>query len=309
MTNALSPDSYLGRDAVDRNGDKIGSIGQVYLDDSTGEPDWVTVNTGLFGHKEKFVPLAGASFTGDDVVLPFDKAVVKDAPDIADADHLDEDEERVLYDYYGQHGTLGRSGGETSVSSGRDADRLTDSAGLAGAGTTGTDPTVGVGRSDAATTAGVGSAGDTDLAGAGVTGGPGHDVSGPSTDNAMTRSEEHLQVGTERVEAGRARLRKYVVTEQETVTVPVTREEVRVEREPITEANRGEALSGGDITEEEYEVVLTEERPVVTTEAVPVERVRLDTETVTEQQTVTGDVRKEEIEVDDPTTGTGRDRI
>jgi uncharacterized protein (TIGR02271 family) len=95
----------------------------------------------------------------------------------------------------------------------------------------------------------------------------------------MTRSEEHLRVGTEQVEAGRARLRKYVVTEQQSVQVPVSREEVRVEREPITDANRGDALSGGQITEEEHEVVLHAERPVVETEAVPVERVRLGTET------------------------------
>ena len=88
--------------------------------------------------------------------------------------------------------------------------------------------------------------------------------------------------------------------------VPVTREEVRVEREPITDANRGDALSGAAITEEEHEVVLHAERPVVTTEAVPVERVRLGTETVTEQETVTGEVRKEQIEVDDPTTTTKR---
>ena len=120
----------------------------------------------------------------------------------------------------------------------------------------------------------------------------------------MTRSEEHLRVGTEKVEAGRARLRKYVVTEQQSVQVPVSREEVRVEREPITDANRGDALSGADITEEEHEVVLHDERPVVTTEAVPVERVRLGTETVTEQETVTGEVRKEQIELDDPTTTT-----
>jgi uncharacterized protein (TIGR02271 family) len=121
----------------------------------------------------------------------------------------------------------------------------------------------------------------------------------------MTRSEEHLNVGTEQVEASRARLRKYVVTDQQSVQVPVSREEVRVQREPITDANRGDALSGGQITEEEHEVVLTAERPVVTTEAVPVERVRLGTETVTQKQTVTGDIRKEQIEVDNPTT-TGR---
>ena len=105
---------------------------------------------------------------------------------------------------------------------------------------------------------------------------------------------------------GRARLRKYVVTEQQSVEVPVSREEVRVEREPITDANRGDALSGADITEEEHEVVLHEERPVVATEAVPVERVRLSTETVTDEETVSGEVRKERIEVDDETLPRGR---
>ncbi len=115
----------------------------------------------------------------------------------------------------------------------------------------------------------------------------------------MTRSEERLRVGTQRVEAGRARLRKYVVSENVTQTVPVSREEVRVEREPITDANIGNAMDGPAISEEEHEVTLHAERPVVQKEAVPVERVRLDTETVTEQQTVTDEVRKEQIEVDD----------
>jgi uncharacterized protein (TIGR02271 family) len=130
----------------------------------------------------------------------------------------------------------------------------------------------------------------------------GHDTSGPTTDDAMTRSEEHLRVGTESVESGRARLRKYVVSENVTQTVPVSREEVRVEREPITDANVGDALDGPAISEEEHEVVLHAERPVVAKEAVPVERVRLDTHTVTEQETVSEQVRKEQIELDDETT-------
>ena len=129
------------------------------------------------------------------------------------------------------------------------------------------------------------------------TGTVGHDTSGPTTDSAMTRSEETLRVGTEKVETGRARLRKYVVTETETRTVPVSHEEVRVEREPITDGNVGAALDGPAISEEEHEVVLTEERPVVQKEAVPVERVRLDKETVTEQAQITEDVRKEQIEL------------
>ena len=141
----------------------------------------------------------------------------------------------------------------------------------------------------------------------------GHDTSGPTTDSAMTRSEESLRVGTEKVEAGRARLRKYVVTETETRTVPVSHEEVRVEREPITDGNVGAALDGPAISEEEHEVVLTAEQPVVQKEAVPVERVRLDKETVTEQVQVTEDVRKEQIELegaDDvyPSTGGGEAR-
>ena len=114
----------------------------------------------------------------------------------------------------------------------------------------------------------------------------------------MTLSEERLNVGTQTQETGRARLRKYVVTENVTQTVPVQREEVRVEREPITDDNVGDATSGPDITEDEHEVVLREERPVVEKEAVPVERVRLDTDTVTDEVTVSEDVRKEEIDTD-----------
>ncbi|OEV03995.1 YsnF/AvaK domain-containing protein, partial [Streptomyces nanshensis] len=116
--------------------------------------------------------------------------------------------------------------------------------------------------------------------------------------DAMTRSEEHLRVGTERFETGRARLLKYVVTEEVEQSVPVRHEEVRIEREPITEANRAEAMSGPQISEDAYEVVLHDERPVVETEAVPVERIRLVTEEHVDQETVRGTVRKERIEVE-----------
>ena len=259
MTNATSADQYIGRRAVDPQGSKIGSVGQVYLDDETGQPDWVTVNTGLFGTRENFVPLRGSRIDGDDLVLPFEKDVVKDSPEIPDVSHLDPDEEQALYAYYERYLGVDRAEYEQTTTSANDRRRRT-------------------GRGES------------------------YDSSGPNTDDAMTRSEEKLRVGTEKVEAGRARLRKYVVTEQQSVQVPVSREEVRIEREPITDAKRGDALSGADITEEEHEVVLHEERPVVATEAVPVERVRLGTEAVTEQQTVSGEVRKEQVELDDATT-------
>jgi uncharacterized protein (TIGR02271 family) len=114
----------------------------------------------------------------------------------------------------------------------------------------------------------------------------------------MTRSEEHLRVGTETQEVGRARLRKHVVTEHQQVSVPVAHDEVTLEREPITDANRGAAHDGPAISEEEHEVTLHAQHPVVDTEAVAVERVRLATQTVTNQETVGGQVRKEEIELD-----------
>jgi uncharacterized protein (TIGR02271 family) len=137
----------------------------------------------------------------------------------------------------------------------------------------------------------------------------GRDTSGPTTDDAMTRSEEELQVGTTQRERGRERLRKYVTTEQQTVTVPVQREELRVEREPITDANLDDATSGPAISEEEHEVTLREEEPVVEKRAVPKERVRLDTETVTDERQVSEEVRKEQIEVDGDQSTYRDDRV
>ncbi|GAA2727143.1 DUF2382 domain-containing protein [Cellulomonas aerilata] len=254
-----------GGTVVGDDGASIGKVSQVFLDDRTGDPEWVTVTTGLFGTGESFVPLGQASVRGDEVVVPYDKSTVKGAPRVADSSgHLSEAEEAELYRYYGLDDTGGVDADDTRH------------------GTTST---------------GTGTAGYGDATAVNQHGTVGHDTSGPTTDSAMTRSEERLHVGTERVATGRARLRKYVVTEQETVTVPVSREEVRLEREPITDANVGDALSGPAISEEEHEVVLTEERPVVDKETVPVERVRLDTDVVTETETVTEDVRKEQIEL------------
>ena len=197
---------------------------------------------------------------------------MKDAPKIDTDGHLSPAEEEELYRYYGM-------GDGTAL------------------GTERTDTMTTTGTADTMTT---GTAGYADTRGT-----VGHDTSGPTTDDAMTRSEERMTVGTASEEIGRARLRKFVVTENVTESVPVTREEVRVEREPITDANVGNALDGPAISEEEHEVVLHAEQPVVAKEAVPVERVRLDKETVTEQAQVSEELRKEQIEVDGDTT---RDR-
>jgi uncharacterized protein (TIGR02271 family) len=113
----------------------------------------------------------------------------------------------------------------------------------------------------------------------------------------MTRSEEELRVGTTERESGRVRLQKYVVEDEVTETVPVRRVVVRVEREPITDANRGDALDGPAISEEEHEVVLHAEEAVVDKRAVPKERIRLETDVTTDEETVSETVRKERVDV------------
>lgn len=264
MISSENLPTLSGSTVIDQDGNKIGTLGQVYVDPQTGEPNWATVNTGFFGLSESFVPLSDATTEGDGTVrVAYSKEMVKDAPRIDADGPLDQDQEDELYRYY-----MGDSSS-------------TFTAGTAGTDYVGSDYDDASARTDAGTT--------------------GHDTSGPNTDTAMTRSEEQLRVGKERVETGRARLRKYVVTEQQSVNVPVSREEVRLEREPITDENIDAAMSGPDISEEEHEVILSEERPVIDKETVPVERVRLDTDTVTENERVTDDVRREEIELEGDT--------
>ncbi len=250
---------WRGQTMVGSGGDKIGKIEEIYLDQETEQPEWALVHTGLFGTQSTFVPIAEATTDDDKVVVPFDKAHVKDAPKMKADGELSQRDEAALYSHYGleyteSHSDSGLPEGGTNGDTAHDTTR---------------DRTDGV---------------------------VGNDVSGRETDAAMTRSEEELRVGTTQREAGRARLRKYVVTENVTQTVPVQREEVRVEREPITDANRDAATSGAEISEEEHEVVLHEEQVVVEKTAVPKERVRLDTDTVTEQRSVSEQIRKEQIE-------------
>jgi uncharacterized protein (TIGR02271 family) len=233
---------WRGRTVVASDGDKIGTLEEIYLDTETGEPEWATVRTGLFGAQQTFIPLVQVDHRRGEVVVPYSKDQVKDAPSVDPDGQLSPDEEDRLYSHYG----IGH-------------------------------PEQAVGR----------------------------DVSGPTTDDAMTRSEEELRVGTTKHERGRARLRKYVVTEEVQQTVPVQREEVRIEREPITDANVDRALDGPEISEEEHEVVLHEEEPVVEKRVVPKERVRMGKDTHTDEAQVSDEVRKERIEADGDVGETG----
>jgi uncharacterized protein (TIGR02271 family) len=272
--------TWRGQTMFGAGGEKIGSIEEIYLDAETNEPEWALVNTGLFGTKHSFVPLQEASGSGNGVQVPYDKSTIKDAPKMDPDGRLSQQEEQQLYQHYGLQYTEMRS----------------DSGLPEGGAATGTAGTTGMTESTTTGTAGTSSAGyaDTDV----ERGGPGRDTSGPNTDDAMTRSEEELTVGKTERETGRVRLKKYIVEDQVTQTVPVRREEVRIEREPITDANIGDATSGPDLSEEEHEVTLHAEEPVAQKRVVPKERVRLDKDVEVSEETVSDTLRKEQIDVE-----------
>ncbi len=234
MINKESIPNVLGKTAYDDSHNAIGQVSHVYVDDRTEQPEWMTVHTGMQGSKVTFVPMEPAEMRGGEIVVPFQKEQVRNAPNV-EADvpvHLSEQDEANMYDYYGMR-----------------------------------HPTV-----------------------------PGTAAPQQSTDEAMTRSEERLRVGVEGQDTGRVHLRKYVVTEDQQQTVPVRKEKLRIEREPINDQNRERAMSGPDISEADFELVQHEEHPVVSKETVPVERVRLTKDESTENQTVRGKVRRERID-------------
>lgn len=238
-------DQLRGSDLYDQTGSKIGSIGEVYLDDQTNEPAFLTVNTSLFGMNETFVPYQSVSRDGDNLVAPFEKSFVKDAPNIAADGSLTPEEEEEIFRYYSLDSGTGRD---------RDRDGVRD-----------------------------------------------HDRTAAGDQQQVVAHEERLNVGKEQVETGRARLRKHVVTEKQQVEVPVQREELVVERESI-DPNSPEARRGGGIDADrgdvEETVTLREERPVVDKETVATEKVNVGKRVVEVKETVGGEVRKEQIDID-----------
>jgi sporulation protein YlmC with PRC-barrel domain len=212
MISAQNVASLIGAKVVDPEGDKIGSVGQIYVDPATGLPNWATVKTGFFGSSESFVPLEQADEVGGELRVAFSKDFVKHSPRTAVDGEISHDEEASLYSYY--HGDTDADGANAA-----DADNASDS--------DGDNPSTvtRAGDADSPRT----DDGDTPRR-------DDHNPAGPTTDDAMTLSEEQLHVGTERVVTGRARLRKHIVTEERTITVPVSHEEVRLERDPATDA-------------------------------------------------------------------------
>ena len=259
MLDERAVSASIGSTAYDATGQKIGTVEHFYLDDRTGAPTWVAVTTGLLGTRHSIVPAVDASFADGRLSLPVDVDTVKSAPRLT-GEHLTPEDEAELRRHYGAQGSVRE---ETHVA------------------TPAAAPTVEI---------------------------PAEAPRPAATpdDGAMTRSEEQLVVGTERVATTRARLVKYVVTEEVQITVPIRREEVRLEQVPIDapDDGPGETLLGDQPRTTASsaglpeEIILHTERPVVTVEVVPTERVRLRTQVVQGQETVTEQVQREQVVVD-----------
>ncbi|MDC7108477.1 PRC and DUF2382 domain-containing protein [Corynebacterium afermentans] len=258
--------------AYDVDGDKVGGVKDVYVNDTTGQPDFVSVNHGLFGGGDSIVPLRGHTLRDGELHLAFQKDRIEDAPDLDENGHLTTEDQDAFYRHYGLENTQDVTTYETGN---RFAE--TGAAGAAGAG---------AGYAAGERT-------DVDTERRDVVDADRRDV---ADNGEIIRSEEQLNVSKDRVETGEVRLRKYVVNETENVEVPVEREEVRVVREPITDADR--ANYDGNIGEQEASVTLSEDRVNVSKESVPVEKVSLEKDTVRDTERVSEEVRKERFETD-----------
>lgn len=321
MTISMKPQDLIGHDVIDPEGERIGQVESVYIGEQSHEPEWVTVRTGLFGTRESFVPLSGAHEEADALRVGATKSLVKDAPHIDSGRTLTEQEGMDLRRHYGlpmQRGSTGpvsRPGGQQPVQ--QTGQPVTGAAGM-------TDPNMGAGRP----TGKHGTERTTDRSAMGMAGtappgsmsnpaaadprlrerpmGEGQTRAGDRTrpdEQTVIRSEERLKVGKENVEAGHVRLHKHVETEKQQVTVPLSHEEIRIEREPITEADAAQ-FTGQPEAMDDIDVTLYAERPVVSKERVPVEKLRIRKEQVTEERTVSDEVHKERFDiVDDRQSG------
>jgi uncharacterized protein (TIGR02271 family) len=276
MLSEREVSAAVGGTAYTADGGKLGTVEAFFVDDRTGAPSWVAVSTGLFGTRHSIVPAVGAAFTDGALRIPVSADAVKSAPPMA-GDHLDPADEEAQRRHYGLGGTQPVATAPVEAAPGHAAPVEAAPGHAAPVQAQGTaEPVAAQGTAEPV-----------------------------ASDGAMTRSEEQLRVGTERVATTRARLVKYVVTEEVQITVPIRREEIRIEEVPLDFAGAGgsaeETLvpatgtTSGGLPDE---IILHTERPVVTVEVVPVERVRLRTEVVQGQETVTEQVQREQIAVD-----------
>src|SRR5215217_1258003 len=279
-------DQYAGYEVYDRNGEKIGKVDDLFVDEND-QPEYLGVKMGFLGLEgTSLIPweLTRADEQGRRIEVSVDKAQVKEGPSFNDDRDITPEYEERVYSHYG----LQRA--QANGDRGGYGEYYGDEAGKVGPGMREGDTETGEFRGHSEDDEGVNQSGTSDLE--------------DEDELRVQRSEEELRAGTREREAGALRVRKRVRTDREQVRVPTRHEEVSVERVPV----EGREASGAEIGEDEIVMPVTEEEVVVEKRPVVKEEIRVRKDVVEDEEVVEEDVRKEEVDVEDATTTRGRSR-
>jgi stress response protein YsnF len=263
------PSEFKSRTLLDSAGEKVGTIEDVYVDQETKKPEWVLVKTGLFGLRKTFVPMSVLQPEGDNLRAPYSKDQITSAPNVGDEEGASPEEEARLFQHYGiPYSDAGTVSAKTEGQAGAGQPRAAEAAeseDLRESRETADSAAIRADRS-------------------------------ADANRGLQRHEEELRVGKVRRPSELVRLHRSVETEPVSTSVELEHEEARIVREPVSESEAGAGRRIGE--EAELEVRLEREEPVVEKQVVPKERVRLEKDVKTEQQTVEGEVRKERVDVE-----------
>jgi uncharacterized protein (TIGR02271 family) len=257
-------EQLLGARVTGSDGKVIGTVEQVFRDDADGTPAWARIRSGKTG---RFVPVSTSELTADGLRVPFDSRKVLSGPNIDAGQHMSEAQAEEIRKYYGL-ALPAQEAPSRETRSRETPSRQAPSYQVPSR----PSPSYQVPARQA----------------------PYGPRARPSEQDWVVRQEERLHVDKETVETGRVRLHKYVDVEAVQETVRTFHDEYDIERVTVSAQDR----TGGDIGEDEQEIILYEERPVPRKEIVPVERIRLRTKRIEEDSVVRDELRRERIEVE-----------
>src|ERR671921_201389 len=236
-------DQYAGYEVYDRDGDKIGKVDDLFVDEND-QPEYVGVKMGFLGLQgTSLIPMELARVDENDrrIEVSVDKAQVKEGPSFNDDEDITPDYEQRVYSHYGLQ--RAQTGGEQRGGYG-DYYGDDQEAGKVGPGMREGDTETGEFRGHSEDDEGVHQSHGSDLE--------------DEDELRGQRTEEELKAGTREREAGALNVRKRVRTDREQVRVPTRREEVSVERVPVNEER-----TGAEIGEDEVSVPVVEDEEVV----------------------------------------------
>jgi len=279
-------DQYAGYEVYDRNGEKIGKVDDLFVDEND-QPEYLGVKMGFLGLEgTSLIPweLTRVNGEGHRIEVSVEKAQVKESPSFNDDRDITPEYEERVYSHYGLK--RGQTGGER----GGYGEYYGDEPGHVGPGIREGDTETGEFRGHSEDDEGVNQSGSDDLE--------------DEDELRVQRTEEELRAGTREREAGAINVRKRVRTDREQISVPTKHEEVSVERVPV----EGREASEAEIGEDEVSMPVVEEEVVVEKRPVVKEELRIRKDVVEDEEVVEEDVRKEEVDVEDATTTRGRSR-